>query len=911
MAKWQDSLITNDGLDMLVQLLNGGTLTITRAALGGGTVDTAALIRQTSLTAPIPVEAKIAQKNVISGAGVDVKIRVTNSGVTTTRTMRQVGVFAKLESGEEKLFAIMQDTVGDEIPTAAEYPEFLLEFTSAIAVSNTDNIVVQISNNVFVTYEDLEDALKGYSKTSHTHAAATQSAAGMMSAADKKKLDGIAAGANKITVDSALSDSSANPVQNKVVNAALAGKSNTDHTHAAATQSAAGMMSAADKKKLDGIAAGANKITVDSALSDSSANPVQNKVVNAALAEKANKADLPTELPAKGGNADTVDGKHADEFYPAKATNVEGGDYDTLVNDGIYEIQGNAATPSANAPDGNNSSNNFYVQVFVHSANWLTQIATSARGDRKQYIRSKENGVWNAWQRISAGDAETLGGKSAADFMLTAGGTISGPLYLKDSRYVHGVITDGTHGGFYDCAEITVKTAWANHSVVFTMSNRGSRPITVVLIFTNVATADPEIASLMYYGGSIYNNRVVCYKAGTSTWRLAVHMLDKNDKWTVHDYYRGESKNMISITWMSDYLSAAIPDGATVATLGGYIQNAERLNTARAIDGVSFDGTADISHYAICSTAAATAAKTVALAGFVLKAGARVAVKFTVTNTAASPTLNANNTGAKAIYYRGAAISAGYLAANRTYEFVYNGTQYELVGDLDTNTDTKVTQNNSTANAAYRVLLSPNANDTAETNGAVKSANFIANPSTGAFCAKGYDRIDITGQTLDLNDLNLSAGHPRSMFYICVTAGGSSAISNRPLTEGNPFILDVELVRWCGSTDYIAIQTYVTVSDLNVQYFRTCTNGTWSAWSTRVFTDTVYTLPNAGTGNYGGVKIGSNITVSNGIIGISRSNVNDAVGNAGATEIGLHKTCVGTAAPDDTNCPVGAWYGQY
>jgi hypothetical protein len=26
------------------------------------------------------------------------------------------------------------------------------------------------------------------------------------------------------------------------------------------------------------------------------------------------------------------------------------------------------------------------------------------------------------------------------------------------------------------------------------------------------------------------------------------------------------------------------------------------------------------------------------------------------------------------------------LAANRTYEFVYNGTQWELIGDLDTNT---------------------------------------------------------------------------------------------------------------------------------------------------------------------------------------------------------------------------------
>ena len=95
--------------------------------------------------------------------------------------------------------------------------------------------------------------------------AASQSAAGMMSAADKKKLDGIAEGANKITVDSALSDSSANPVQNKVINAALEGKAEADHTHSAASLSVAGFMSAADKKKLDGIAAGANKYTLPNA----------------------------------------------------------------------------------------------------------------------------------------------------------------------------------------------------------------------------------------------------------------------------------------------------------------------------------------------------------------------------------------------------------------------------------------------------------------------------------------------------------------------------------------------------------------------------------------------------------------------------------------------------------------------
>lgn len=90
--------------------------------------------------------------------------------------------------------------------------------------------------------------------------------------------------------------------------------------------------------------------------------------------------------------------------------------------------------------------------------------------------------------------------------------------------------------------------------------------------------------------------------------------------------------------------------------------------------------------YGTCSTAAGTAAKTVDVDNFSLEMGARVLVKFTITNTAASPTLNVEGTGAKAIYYRGSAINAGVLAANRTYEFVYNGTQWDLIGDLDTNT---------------------------------------------------------------------------------------------------------------------------------------------------------------------------------------------------------------------------------
>ena len=118
----------------------------------------------------------------------------------------------------------------------------------------------------------------------------------------------------------------------------------------------------------------------------------------------------------------------------------------------------------------------------------------------------------------------------------------------------------------------------------------------------------------------------------------------------------------------------------------GNAGTANKWKTARKINGLSIDGSADRTNYAVCTTAAGTAAKAVNCSGFVLETGAEITVKFTVTNTAANPTLNVNGTGAKPIYYRGSAITAGYLAVNRTYAFRYNGTQYELVGDIDTNT---------------------------------------------------------------------------------------------------------------------------------------------------------------------------------------------------------------------------------
>ena len=59
----------------------------------------------------------------------------------------------------------------------------------------------------------------------------------------------------------------------------------------AATTSANGLLSSSDKAKLNGIAVGATRVSVDSSLSSSSTNAIQNKTVKAALDEKLNLTD--------------------------------------------------------------------------------------------------------------------------------------------------------------------------------------------------------------------------------------------------------------------------------------------------------------------------------------------------------------------------------------------------------------------------------------------------------------------------------------------------------------------------------------------------------------------------------------------------------------------------------------------
>ena len=294
----------------------------------------------------------------------------------------------------------------------------------------------------------------------------------------------------------------------------------------------------------------------------------------------------------------------------------------------------------------------------------------------------------------AAGSAETL---SRSDHVHPLQTTVSGnagsATKLATKRTIDGVNFDGSanihhYGTCSTAADTAAKTvALANFVLAtgaiafirFTVTNTASSP---TLNINSTGAKAIRYRNENISAGHLAANRTYCFIYDGSYYQL-VGDIDTNTTYTAASA-APKAPGTAAVGTSTKY---AREDHVhpLQTTVSGNAGSATKLATARTIDGVSFNGTANITHFGKCSTEAATAAKTVSVTGFTLATGAEVTVQFTVTNTAASPTLNVNSTGAKAIVYRNAAISAGYLAANRVYKFVYDGTNYELIGDIDTN----------------------------------------------------------------------------------------------------------------------------------------------------------------------------------------------------------------------------------
>ena len=205
--------------------------------------------------------------------------------------------------------------------------------------------------------------------------------------------------------------------------------------------------------------------------------------------------------------------------------------------------------------------------------------------------------------------------------------------------------------------------------------------------------------------------------------------------------------------------------GTHTHTVSGFLTGHQTIKQ----DGVTG---ATINRYGACSVAAGTAAKTVSVTTgtFSLEAGARVAVKFNNANTANSPTLNVNSTGAKNIFHKGVQITSGEnknLLAG-TVEFIYDGTQWNLIGG---STYTVTTGTVGSASAGTNISADYITNWSA---GTVPSLTIT---STACDDITAWTTNTATSATVDSGIFKITTGTAASLSYTARSVGSASGWS--------------------------------------------------------------------------------------------------------------------------------------
>lgn len=137
---------------------------------------------------------------------------------------------------------------------------------------------------------------------------------------DESKWEKLGEAQTSITVDSAFSTSSTNPVQNKVVNSAIEGLKTSVSDVQSDLNSKVNTLQAKNTaqdteitKKLN-----ASAYVVDAALSTTSTNPVQNKVVNTALSGKLDRSSYVVDTALSASSANPVQNKVVDSALKQK-----------------------------------------------------------------------------------------------------------------------------------------------------------------------------------------------------------------------------------------------------------------------------------------------------------------------------------------------------------------------------------------------------------------------------------------------------------------------------------------------------------------------------------------------------------------------------------------------------------------
>ena len=150
----------------------------------------------------------------------------------------------------------------------------------------------------------------------------------------------------------------------------------------------------------------------------------------------------------------------------------------------------------------------------------------------------------------------------------------------------------------------------------------------------------------------------------------------------VHPVYWFKGGKVVPYTVLDITGKADKVSGATNGNLAGLDGNGNLKDSGKKASDfqlVITDGAQVGMGYGICSTAAATAAKTASISNFILLTNGIVAIRFTNAISVPDATLNISSTGAKAIKIDGGNIQPGVIKAGMTAVMQYDGTNFNII----------------------------------------------------------------------------------------------------------------------------------------------------------------------------------------------------------------------------------------
>lgn len=165
MALLWDASLTDAGVSMISQWAQGtgNKLTITGGVIGEGVVSASQLHALTQLTD---------QKSTISiqgfesvANGVKLKLRKTSQGITTSFTLNQIGIYAKLDTSggtpiiADSLIAVYQQDTGILVPTEADSPDFVFTFYGTIQTNYQGDLTINVDTSAILSQDDIADNL--------------------------------------------------------------------------------------------------------------------------------------------------------------------------------------------------------------------------------------------------------------------------------------------------------------------------------------------------------------------------------------------------------------------------------------------------------------------------------------------------------------------------------------------------------------------------------------------------------------------------------------------------------------------------------------------------------------------------------------------------------------------------------